>query len=90
MIKFAGAAVLIAVSLAAPVAAYADTYVVTPKERRDCKADYKAYCNNYKLGSQDLRACMSRASKKLSDPCVRALYEAGEISRSYAEKLLHH
>jgi hypothetical protein len=91
MIRLTGAAALIAVSLLTPFAAQAEAgqvYKVTPQERRDCKVDYKTYCRQYKVGSQDLRACMSRASKRLSDPCVRALYQAGEISRSYAQKLL--
>ena len=91
MIRLNGAALaVISVTLLTSFAAQADqTYTVTPQERRDCRADYKAYCSQYKLGSQQLRACMSRSSRKLSNPCVRALYAAGEISRKYAEKLLH-
>jgi hypothetical protein len=85
--KMMGWAMAGAIALSFPMTAYAGP--VTPQERRDCKADYHSFCNQYALGSDQLRACMTKVSKKLSDDCVRALYQAGEMSRSQAEKLLH-
>jgi hypothetical protein len=78
---------LAAIVICACLPVHADD--VTPQERRDCRVEYKTYCNAYKIGSQALRACMSRASKKLGVPCVQALYAAGEITRAEAEKLIH-
>jgi hypothetical protein len=60
---------------------------VTEREKRDCKADYHAYCSEYGLGTNALRACMSRNIKKISNACVGALVAAGEMSQAQANKL---
>jgi len=39
--------------------------VITEREKRDCQADYHRYCSEYGLGSEALRACMSRSIKKI-------------------------
>jgi hypothetical protein len=62
---------------------------VTEREKNDCRADYQRYCNVYPLGSDALRACMSRSIKKLSNLCVEALVDAGEMNRIQADKLRH-
>ena len=38
---------------------------ITEREKRDCPNDYHKYCGEYGLGSEALRACMSRNIKKL-------------------------
>src|SRR6478752_5451411 len=56
--------------------------VITEREKRDCPKDYKAYCGEYGLGSEALRACMSRNIKKISLSCFAALFDAGELTQS--------
>lgn len=73
------AAALIALSTAAGA--------VTERVKRDCKPDYDRYCNAYAVGSEGLRACMSRSAKSLSKMCVSALVDAGEMSKSQADRL---
>ena len=60
---------------------------VTEREKRDCQVDYKKYCSEYGLGTNALRACMSRNIKKVSHSCVGALVAAGEMSQAQAAKL---
>ena len=79
----AGAALLAFALLLVP--AIAGT--ITEREKRDCPNDYHRYCGEYGLGSEALRACMSRNIKKLSRVCVAALVDAGELSQAQAEKL---
>ncbi|MGB3020921.1 MAG: hypothetical protein WBB50_02220 [Methyloceanibacter sp.] len=60
---------------------------VTERQKQDCKADYQRYCNAYAVGSEGLRACMSRSAKKLSNTCVAALVDAGDMTKAQADKL---
>ena len=60
---------------------------VTEREKRDCHGDYRAYCSEYGLGTEALRACMSRNIKKVSHMCVAALVDAGEMTQAQAAKL---
>jgi hypothetical protein len=62
-------------------------YAVTERQKRDCKGDYHKYCGEYGLGSEALRACMSRNIKKISHACVGALVDAGEMTQVQADKL---
>ena len=59
----------------------------TEREKRDCPNDYHKYCGEYGLGTEALRACMSRNIKKLSNVCVAALVDAGELTQAQADKL---
>jgi hypothetical protein len=76
-------ALLVATLIAFSTAAGA----VTERVKRDCKPDYDSYCNAYAVGSEGLRACMSRSAKKLSKMCVSALVDAGEMSKAQADRL---
>lgn len=67
--------------------AEADDKGITEREKRDCRADYHNYCSEYGLGTNALRACMSRNIKKVSHACVGALVAAGEMSKAQADKL---
>jgi hypothetical protein len=60
---------------------------ITERERQDCREDYQRYCRVYALGSKALRACMSHSIRKLSNLCVGALVDAGELTRVQANKL---
>jgi hypothetical protein len=79
------AAILACVLIVLPAVAIA----VTEREQRDCRAEYDRYCKAYTLGSEGLRACMSRSVRKLSSRCVDALVDAGEMTRSQADRLRH-
>jgi hypothetical protein len=60
---------------------------VTERVKQNCRGDYQHYCSQYAVGSEALRACMSRSIKKVSNMCVRALVDAGEMSKAQAERL---
>jgi hypothetical protein len=60
---------------------------ITELEKRNCPNDYHKFCSEYGLGSEGLRACMSRNIKKVSRACVAALVDAGEMTQAQADKL---
>ena len=60
---------------------------VTERMKRDCKTDYNRYCKKYELGSEGLRACMSRSIRKVSKRCVAALVAGGEMTQAQADRL---
>ena len=80
----AGAAIFACVLISSPAMAEDG---VTEREKRDCHGDYRAYCSEYGLGTEALRACMSRNIKKVSHMCVAALVDAGEMTQAQADKL---
>lgn len=57
---------------------------VTERERQDCRADYQRYCKIHPVGSEELRKCMTKSVRKLSNACVAALVDAGEMTRAQA------
>ena len=60
---------------------------VTERMKRDCRSDYNRYCKKYQLGSEGLRACMSRSIRKVSNRCIGALVAGGEMSKAQAERV---
>ncbi len=54
--------------------------------RKYCRADYKKYCSEYGLETNALRNCMNRHGDKLSDACVRALVQSGEVSQREVDR----
>ncbi len=60
---------------------------ITELEKRNCPNDYHQFCSEYGLGTEGLRACMSRNIKKVSHACVTALVAAGEMTQAQADKL---
>ncbi len=60
---------------------------ITERQKRDCRGDYRKYCSEYGLATEALRACMSRSIKKISNMCVAALVDAGEMTQAQANKL---
>jgi hypothetical protein len=83
----AAAAAIFACTIFLLPAEAADATGITEREKRDCQADYKNYCSEYGLGTNALRACMSRNIKKVSKICVAALVDAGEMTQAQADKL---
>jgi hypothetical protein len=80
--KIAGAALL---GLAALMTAHgAQAYSARVKSA--CKSDFLKFCPSYKEGSPQLRSCMRSAGGNISQRCIDALVDAGEISRKYRSK----
>ena len=48
-----------------------------------CNDDYFAYCGQHALGSSALRYCFEASRNKLSQRCINALVDAGEVPRKY-------
>lgn len=59
---------------------HADPY--SKAVQKACGADYHKYCGEYGLESAALRVCMDKAGKSLSQACVNALVQAGEVSQA--------
>jgi len=82
--------------MAAPFAVFAFMLLVVPaaagnvteRMKRDCRTDYHRYCKEYKLGTEKLRACMSRSIRKVSTRCIGALVDGGEMSQAQANRVL--
>ena len=64
----------------------ADAKPITEAEKKHCASAYHKYCGEYGLESAALRNCMSRIGRSLSNACVDALIEAGEVSRAEVER----
>jgi len=60
---------------------------VTERQKRDCKADYNRYCKKYEVGSEGLRACMSRSIKRVSNRCISALVAGGDMTKAQADRV---
>lgn len=60
---------------------------VTERQKRDCKTDYNRYCKKYEIGSEGLRACMSRSIKRVSNRCISALVAGGDMSKAQADRI---
>ncbi len=65
----------------------ADAGAVTERMKRDCKSDYSRFCAKYKLGSEGLRACMSRSIRRVSNRCISALVAGGEMTQAQADRV---
>jgi hypothetical protein len=59
---------------------------ITEAEKNHCAEAYRNYCSEYGLESAALRNCMSRNGRSLSDACIEALIDAGEVSRAEVQR----
>jgi len=50
--------------------------------KRACTGDYLSYCSHTTPGSAATRSCMRKAGPRLSSGCVKALVNAGMVSKS--------
>ena len=70
----------------APAAAVLSTAAfagpITDEEKQYCAHDYRQYCGQDGLGSNLLRDCMRQHGKELSDQCIKALEDAGEVTKA--------
>ena len=55
---------------------------VSQTVRIACSSDYHAYCDNHKVGSQELRTCMRGVATKLSKGCIQALVSNKEVTQA--------
>lgn len=51
-----------------------------------CRSDYFKHCSMHAVGTPGLRQCMRQVGERLSNPCLIALFEAGEISKADIEQ----
>jgi hypothetical protein len=68
------------------LAAPAHAKPITEAEKKHCSSAYHQYCGEYGLESAALRNCMSRIGRSLSNACIEALIDAGEVSRAEVER----
>jgi hypothetical protein len=59
---------------------------ISKKVERDCAGDYQNFCSQYAPGTAQLRDCFESNRKGLSQICVRALVDAGEVPAKYLKK----
>jgi hypothetical protein len=64
--------------------AQADSY--SKAVQKSCAADYHKYCGEYGLESAALRVCMDKAGRSLSQACVKALIQSGEVSQAEVDR----
>lgn len=62
------------------------TYAYSERLRNACYEDYVRFCPSYKENSPKLRSCMRSHGRSLSKTCIRALIDAGYISRKDLQK----
>jgi hypothetical protein len=58
----------------------------TDEETQFCAHDYRQYCGQDGLGSNLLRDCMNQHGKSLSEQCIKALIDAGEVTEAQVEQ----
>lgn len=72
----------VGIATADHAAAASDKGPFSQRVRNACKNDYNRFCPSYNLYSHELRRCMQAAGKAISQGCIRALVDAGEVPRS--------
>jgi len=83
--------------MAAPLAVFAFMLLVFPamagtvteRMKRDCRNDYHRYCKGLELGSEKLRACMSRSIRGVSTRCIFALVDGKQMTQAQANRVLN-
>ena len=60
---------------------------VSDNVKSACKGDYQRYCKAYKVGTEGLRACMSRSIKRVSNVCISALVKNGDMTQAQADRV---
>lgn len=58
----------------------------SPKVKKACAGDYQNYCSQYLPDSSQLRRCFESNRKGLSQHCISALVDAGEVPARYLKK----
>jgi hypothetical protein len=79
--------VLVIAALAGTLSTVAFAGPVTDEEKQYCAHDYRQYCGQDGLGSNLLRDCMRQHGKELSNECIKALEDAGEVTKEEEAEL---
>jgi hypothetical protein len=79
--------VLVIATMAGVLSTVAFAGPVTDEEKQYCAHDYRQYCGQDGLGSNLLRDCMRQNGKELSDQCIKALEDAGEVTKEEEAEL---
>ncbi|MGE3228022.1 MAG: hypothetical protein AB7J30_01095 [Hyphomicrobium sp.] len=82
----AARAALFAMVAVGTVAASNEAGAVSLAVKMACAQDYYAHCSQHQPDSPGVRKCMRAVGKQLSTGCIRALVDAGQVSRSVLEK----
>jgi len=80
-------AVYVAISALFLISVPALATSVSDHVKQACKGDYQRYCKSYKVGTEGLRACMSRSIKRVSNVCISALVKSGEMTQAQADRV---
>jgi hypothetical protein len=80
-------AVYVAISALFLVSLPAAATNVTDHVKQACKGDYQRYCKAYKVGTEGLRACMSRSIRKVSNVCIASLVKSGDMTQVQADRI---
>jgi hypothetical protein len=70
-----------AVSLAVLILSAGTASAVSQKVKNACADDYLKFCPAYASDSPQARQCMRQVGRRLSQRCIDALEDAGEIPR---------
>jgi hypothetical protein len=63
-----------------------NAYAVSLAVKIACRDDYFAHCSMHAVGSPGLRKCMRDVGPRLSQGCISALVDAGEVKGSKLRK----
>lgn len=78
---------LIALGIVASVAVSStEAFAVSKAVEKACAGDYQNYCSQYVPNSPQVRRCFESNRKGLSQWCIRALVDAGEVPAKYLKK----
>ncbi|MCB1443116.1 MAG: hypothetical protein KDJ72_08835 [Methyloceanibacter sp.] len=82
---------LSALVLGAALAAFTSTaFAYSGAVTGACRADYKRFCSAHAINDPGLRRCMDQAGRSLSQACVVALVNTGEVSKARATQRWGH
>ena len=61
-------------------------YAYSDRVTQSCGSDYQAFCSQHAPESSALRYCFEASRNKLSQQCINALVDAGEVPRKYLDQ----
>lgn len=80
--KFARSLLAVTVLVSASTIAAPEASAISSRTKLACLSDYRSYCSAHRVGTHELRQCMSANGPQLSKKCISALVAEGEISEA--------
>jgi phosphosulfolactate synthase (CoM biosynthesis protein A) len=74
--------ILAGLVLAAICFGTAQSAPVSKHVQNHCVQDYKKYCHEWGIETKELTNCMHRHGDRLTNACIAALVQAGEVSQA--------